>query len=259
MKKFLLTTAAVTFAAVSAQAADLRPAYKAPPVVAPAPVMTWTGCYLGAGGGYGFSNSEDSSWDTTTGLLRGLGNTNGGRGWFATVGGGCDYQVLPNWVIGAFADVDFASISGDASGFTAAGAVVGEEKLDRSWAAGGRVGYLPFAQLLAYVSGGFTQAHYKDLTYLTAAGGVATAVRPDRDYSGWFIGSGYEYNLGWLPGLTWKTEYRFADYGSATDTLLTPAGALTTTAVDSHKYVHTVRSELVYRFNWGGAPVVAKY
>ena len=29
-------------------------------------------------------------------------------------------------------------------------------------------------------------------------------------------------------------------------------------AIDSHKYVHTVRSELVYRFNWGG-PVVAKY
>jgi len=27
---------------------------------------------------------------------------------------------------------------------------------------------------------------------------------------------------------------------------------------DSHKWVQTVRSELVYRFNWGG-PLLAKY
>ena len=34
--------------------------------------------------------------------------------------------------------------------------------------------------------------------------------------------------------------------------------ALTGNCSDSHMCIHTVRSKLVYRFNWGG-PVVAKY
>ncbi len=67
-------------------------------------------------------------------------------------------------------------------------------------------------------------------------------------YNGWFIGSGYEYKLDWLPGLFWKTEYRFADYGSRTNDFLrsTRRGD----SVDSHKFIQTIRSELVYRFNF---------
>ena len=41
--------------------------------------------------------------------------TNGGRGWFGTVQGGCDYQFAGpygNWVIGAFGDYDFSNIHG---------------------------------------------------------------------------------------------------------------------------------------------------
>ena len=70
-------------------------------------------------------------------------------------------------------------------------------------------------------------------------------------YSGWFLGSGYEYGIAWLPvqGLFWKTEYRFADYsGDTVPIIVTASGAPTALSVDSHKYVHTVRSELVWRF-----------
>ena len=78
-------------------------------------------------------------------------------------------------------------------------------------------------------------------------------------YDGWFIGTGYEYGLGFLPGLFWKTEYRFADYGNENSPVLTLAGApLAGNFVESEKRVHTVRSELVWRFNFGG-PVVARY
>ena len=60
-------------------------------------------------------------------------------------------------------------------------------------------------------------------------------------------------------GLSWKTEYRFADYGTDRLALFFPAnGAPTGDTVDSHKYTHTVRSEIVWRFNFGG-PVVARY
>jgi len=55
-----------------------------------------------------------------------------------------------------------------------------------------------------------------------------------------------------LPGLFWKTEYRFAQY--ETDSLpltVYSTGAATTRSIDSTKYVQTIRSELVWRFNWG--------
>jgi hypothetical protein len=70
-------------------------------------------------------------------------------------------------------------------------------------------------------------------------------------YTGWFIGTGYEYALGFFPGLFWKTEYRFSDYG--TDRVALLAGARDTgDSFDQRKCVQTVRSELVWRFNWGG-------
>jgi outer membrane immunogenic protein len=76
---------------------------------------------------------------------------------------------------------------------------------------------------------------------------------------GYFIGAGDEYALSFLPGLFWKTEYRFSQFDTATNPLrITATGALTGDSMDSKKWVQTIRSELVYRFNWGG-PVVAKY
>jgi outer membrane immunogenic protein len=62
-----------------------------------------------------------------------------------------------------------------------------------------------------------------------------------------------------MPGLFWKTEYRVSEFNRVTNPILfTATGLPTGTSEDSKKWVQTVRSELVYRFNWGG-PVVAKY
>src|SRR5205807_7006134 len=62
MKKILLGSVATgaLVAAGSASAADLgpRPAYKAAPMVAPVPVFSWTGCYVGAHGGWGWSKNN---------------------------------------------------------------------------------------------------------------------------------------------------------------------------------------------------------
>jgi outer membrane immunogenic protein len=60
-----------------------------------------------------------------------------------------------------------------------------------------------------------------------------------------------------LPGLFWKTEYRFADYGKEQVNVLVDNSRIADT-LDAHKYVYTVRSELVWRFNFGG-PVAARY
>jgi outer membrane immunogenic protein len=57
MKKFLLTTAALLISAGAASAADLaaRPYTKAPPPIVE-PGINWSGFYIGAMGGYGWSD-----------------------------------------------------------------------------------------------------------------------------------------------------------------------------------------------------------
>src|ERR1035437_5034321 len=233
MKKLAIAITAVAAFTGSAVAADM-------PVKAPyiAPVVTaynWTGCYVGAGGGYGMYN-QDISADTSGYFASGSETvTLGGRGWFGTAQVGCDYQVMPSIVIGAFGDYDFGSITGHIWNV--------DEKISSSWSAGGRIGWVALPNLLAYVSGGYTQARFDQINIFHGGAYV-----PATTYGGWFLGSGYEYGLGFMPGLFWKTEYRFADYQAQTVPIVYTDGS--TDSFDSHKYVQTIRSELVYRFNW---------
>ena len=63
------------------------------------------------------------------------------------------------------------------------------------------------------------------------------------------MGTGEEYALSILLGLFWKTEYRFSVLDCVTkQTYFTARNAYAI----ADEEVHTVRSELVYRFNWGG-------
>ena len=64
---------------------------------------SWTGCYVGAGGGYGMCESGDAAVPRQRSASA-IANDNGGRGWFGTVQVGCDYQIGSNIVIGAFGD-----------------------------------------------------------------------------------------------------------------------------------------------------------
>jgi opacity protein-like surface antigen len=257
MTRIAFCSAAVTLLAISsAGAADVRMPRKAP---APAPVATgynWTGCYLGAGGGYGMWNQQNRMVEADTGMPITHDLTAGGRGWFGTVQGGCDYQVNSNIVIGAFADHDFGSIKGTMT--TPDLPAQGESKLKRSWAAGGRLGWLPFAQqhLMVFVSAGYTEASFGrvDLFDLNPAPQPQNFYLDRHTARGWFVGTGYEYAIAWFPRLTWKTEYRFADYDrERIPTRLVGNGLALDESLDSHKYVQTVRSALVWRFGSAGA------
>jgi outer membrane immunogenic protein len=244
-------TAVSLMLAGTAAAADLR---RPMPVKAPAPApvaaYNWTGCYVGAGGGYGMFNQEITPFNGP--IQAWTSHDNGGRGWFGTVQVGCDYQVTSNIVIGAFADYDFSGIKGDIT--INPFLYGGEEKLKWSWAAGGRIGFIPFAQqqFMVFVSGGYTQARFGAVDLHT--NGAPNGLQLDKHtYSGWFLGSGYEYAFVWFPGFTWKTEYRFADYSTDNVPIIFAANGIPTgLSIDSHKYVQTIRSELVWRFNFGG-------
>lgn len=262
MKKLLLASlATVALASTAAFGADLpvkAPVYKAPP----APVTSWTGCYLDAGFGYGMYNQDHfaESGPPLTGAFvpEEISSTSGGRGWLGRFGGGCDYQVSSSWLIGAFADYDVMDLKGTLEDF----GLEGNEKESSAWSAGGRLGYLVTPSLLTYVSGGYTQTHFGSAGLFTAVGGAATPFTlASQTYDGWFIGGGTEYALtGIVPiqGLFWRTEYRYSSFQSRDVPLIPSTPLFAGEFLHTTKDTQTITSSIVWRFNWGG-PVVARY
>ncbi len=248
---------ALALASGSASAVDLYP-MKTP---APAPI-SWTGCYADAGVGYGMWN-QDHNVETSALAAESGTTTDGGRGWLGRLGAGCDYQLSSSIVVGAFGDYDWMGLNGtnnlDLSSTTAGFAgVQGTEKETGAWSVGARIGYLITPRLLSYFDAGYTQTRFGQVNYNnndSSVGPIGSATGlslPATTYKGWFIGGGTEYalNMAWLPiqGLFWRNEYRFDSYASRDIPL---AG---TTGVSEHadKYVQTITTGVVWKFNFGG-------
>jgi outer membrane immunogenic protein len=255
--KFVLTALAAGLLAVPAMAADMRapaPMLTKAPMMAPA--YSWTGCYIAGGAGYGMWNQDyfmesDPAHVSVSPTL-----TGGGRGWFGTVSGGCDYQVNSTIVIGAFADGDWGSIKG--TWLHQQANVQGSETEKSAWSAGGRIGWLVSPTFLTYVNAGYTQARFGQIDLFSTVSSTGplnlnTHIGANT-YNGWFLGSGAEYALSFipLPGIFWRSEYRFSSYRAADLSIVSSITGLPTgVAINSEKFVQTVRSELVWRFNFG--------
>jgi outer membrane immunogenic protein len=262
MKKLVLALTALAAFSGSATAADLaaRPYTKAP-MMAAAP--NWTGFYIFGGAGGGIWDA-DSNVRTNPGALAITRDQRlGGDGWFGTVGAGYDWQFNGPWVAGIFADGQFGSIRGSLS--DPFNGWEGREKLRTSWAAGVRVGYLVAPNVYSYVNGGYSGSEWSgaNLSSILAGGGPVVATTPSFHRDGWFIGGGVENSLNIFgiaaPGWFMKTEYRAAYYNRITLPETFVGGVLTGESATFKPLVQTVSTSLVYRFNWGGAPLVAKY
>jgi outer membrane immunogenic protein len=269
MKTALIASVVLgALAASSAMAADMSvkaPILKAPP---PAPVYNWTGCYLDAGVGYGMWNQDHSTTTAFGGVpnIDTVETTGGGRGWLGRVGAGCDYQVSSSWVIGILGDYDFMNLRGSMDPLLVGGPGRGgfpleaDEKESSAWAVGARLGYLITPTVLTYVDGGWTQTRFDQMNLVTNLGVATTTAFPAHTYSGWFLGSGFEYAFTWLPinGLFIRTEYRYSTYrkddlGAFNVTTGAPAGnAGLGDVLHASKQVQTATTSLVWRFNWGG-------
>lgn len=252
MKKLALALTAVAVFSAPALAADMAPRYAK---AAPAPVAyvpSWTGCYIGGGLGYGMYNTESTQVVAATGVFAVTQGTGGGRGYFGNVQGGCDYQFGGNWVVGAFGDYSFMDVDGDHIGVPATTGV-GSLKQDSAWAVGGRIGYLVTPSFLTYFSGGWTQTKFNQVNYNNFVTLLPNGSSlPGTTYNGWFLGSGFEYALGFLPGLYLKTEYRFSEFDRKQITnTATATGLPLATAEVVKPYTQSVLTSLVYRFNWG--------
>jgi outer membrane immunogenic protein len=168
MKKLVLALTAIAALTGSALAADLAPApaYTKAPVM-PAPVANWTGFYVFGGGGGGLWSADTYTLNPTTGnCVLCAHQTQGGSGYFGTVGAGFDWQFNNSWVAGIFADGQFGSLKGtiqDQSPF-----FVGQEKLRDTWAVGARLGYLVAPNVYSYVNAGYTGSDWSGTTMLLA-------------------------------------------------------------------------------------------
>ena len=254
MIRTVLFASSIALALVSgsALAADLS-ARGAPVPAAP----SWTGCYIDGGVGYGMWN-QDHYTETSSLVAESTVTIDGGRGWLGRVGAGCDYQLSPSIVVGAFGDYDWMGLSGT-SNLNLAGTTIGlsgvegSEEETNAWSVGARAGYLITPRLLSYFVGGYAQTTFGQVNYNNGATGAATGLSiPATTYKGWFIGGGTEYALtmAWVPiqGLFWRNEYRFDSYSSRDIPLV---GA---TGVSEHadKFVQTATTGIVWKFNFGG-------
>ena len=249
MKKFVLALAATGAFTGSALAADMapRPYTKAPAMVAAAP--SWTGCYIGAGWGYGMLDDE-----RTTNSSSHPPSTSAAKGWLGTVGGGCDYQFnsatpFGPIVVGVFGDYDPSDIKGN-YGDPFNSSHFATQKLSHAWYVGGRAGVLVTPSVLTYVSGGWTGARIDQINILNSNGSPRGLYLPQQDANGWFLGSGFEYAFTFLPvkGLFWKNEYRYSSYGSYTQNYIHSNGLPGSAAVNNSVNVQTITTSLVWRF-----------
>jgi len=259
MKKVLLALTALAAFTGSASAADLgaRPYVKAP-MVAPAP--NWTGFYIFGGAGGGIWDAD--SHTNFLGVPNTIDQRVGGDGWFGTVGIGYDWQFGGGWVAGIFGDGQFGSLKGNINdqlfGLT------GRIKMEDAWAGGVRLGYLIAPNVLSYVNGGYSGSQWSGAGLTNLAGTPAGVHTDSFNRNGWFVGGGVENNLNIFginaPGWFMKTEYRAAYLDSKRlQERFDGTNTLVGQDITFKPFVQTISTSLVYRFNWGGAPIAAKY
>jgi outer membrane immunogenic protein len=254
MKKLLLGTVAgvALLAGGSANAADLPvKAYKAPPIVAPPPVLSWTGCYIGGnvGEGKGFERFHDNtSFNTGFGHTTFFGGTAafvGSRSditnsFSGIVGGGqigCNYQFYSSWVVGIEGMWDGTNMRGSN---VVEGPLVPFDlgngtfvpldthalvntKVDWLASITGRIGYT-WNQMMVYGKGGVAWARFKhdvetdtvlapfDDGFLRVPFGLGPQFEQTDTRTGWTAGFGLEWHF--APNVTAFVEYDYYGFGS---------------------------------------------
>jgi len=288
MKRILLASVAALGLAGTASAADL--AVRAP--IAPVPLFTWTGCYLGINGGWIGGRDEyassrrvlypfgDIATPADNALLSHSYSSDQSDG---TFGGqfGCQYQA--GWlVLGGEWDANWSGLKEDnyfafgpisapstPLGFWPARTELTHKQLDWFSTARVRVGAAWWDRVLLYATGGvamgaldaYTQVdHTLPFSFNPTGPDFFGAYRENK--IGWTVGGGFE----WAFAANWtaKAEFLYLDFGSFD--YISPAvpfnvtGRAYQTSIDAKEYV--ARVGINYLFHLGPpavAPVYARY
>jgi outer membrane immunogenic protein len=284
MKRTLGAAAvALSFSGI-AGAADL--AVKAP-LLTPLPGFSWTGIYLGVGGGTGWGNKE-YTWDQDAtvaaiaaqmqnpGLLPHLGVTQGSHpisgGFF---GGQLGGNLQAGWaVFGLQADAHWSDIEGHGSCFDAGALATGgisfacRDKVTSFGTITGRVG-VAVDRALIYAKGGWAwergQQSVNPSAPFNVMGGndplaSITASSSSQSRVGWTVGAGVEYAF----AQHWSAfiEYDYLDFGTRDESsthLLSlpnsvPASFVLPIQTNVTQHFNAVKAGLNYKFDWWAYP-----
>ena len=219
MRLIILTSAASLLAMTSAFAADAYAPSSLKDTSASPVVYNWTGFYLGANVGGGWSQLDSSTTfdSVNAGFDPGdsvtLRHTNAASG---IVGGG---QAGFNWQTGSFllgVESDFGFIGVSQTRDIVSGSIGGTgfglgTTQDGGFLADvtGRAGYVS-GPALFYVKGGWAYLDGKAAIHISPAiDGVGAS---KTGFGGWTLGGGIEYALS--PAWSIKGEYQYFDFGS---------------------------------------------
>jgi outer membrane immunogenic protein len=242
MKKVLLGSVALVALSLgtsAAFAAEKRvPAYTPPPP--PAPVYTWSGCYAGASAGYSIGNSQHFATEGSTFSDPTFANNRIPAGTAITdkfdlsgfIGGfqgGCNWQ-WGVWVFGIEGDGSATNKSGQGPELPlvplnpASANWVSETQERWLVTARGRLGLSGWGwwgdKTMVYVTGGAAWAKIDASEWVFASnltGPIRTGHQESNTRSGWTVGGGIEYAVGY--GWSVKSEFlyvKFDDYTTFT-------------------------------------------
>ena len=229
MKTLLrISAATLALAAAPAFAADVIESIPTPPVAIEVP-FTWTGAYVGGQVGYLGASDDDADGieiigvdDDDDGEIDVIGGDIDGDGFIGGIHAGYNYQFGSGLVLGAYADIDFASVDVDIDG-------VADDVADVNYVARGmaKVGY-GVGRALVYGQAGVA---FVDIDL--------DGTDDDLDSTGYALGAGVDYAL--TDNVILGADYLYHNFSVFDD-----AGGLDTSDLDLD--AHTVRAKFSYKF-----------
>jgi outer membrane immunogenic protein len=224
----LLTSAAVVGLSQAASAADMnvKAAY-----VAPAPVPTWTGFYIGVHGGAGWQSAP--SWSAVNPNFPAVGfapQTLTGSPGMGAVGGlqlGYNYQFSPAWVVGVEGDFSWTSLGDNRTTRTGTPASIAgglpppvtvsmSENTEWLASARGRIGFTGWLNnTLLFATGGvaWTGREYNAATFDTLNGNAHQLATSNTTKSGWVVGGGAEWQA--TTNILLRAEYLYYNFNGS--------------------------------------------
>src|SRR5262249_2970814 len=250
MRRSLALISAVSFIAFTqyASAADLprkAPAYTPPP---PAPILTWTGWYVGLNAGGIWANNSDFNNTATSfvvidtvadrAIARAMAagvplsfHTGNNAGFIG--GGQFGYNYQTGAVVWGFeTDIQGTSLRGSDSAFNRVPVGLGfgtndmaasaNSKLDVFGTLRARLGWTPSPTWLIYATGGLAYGHVEtNVAFVSHLNGCAncgpdpfTSASEDKWRAGWTAGGGVEWMF--APRWSFKVEGLYYDLGHVT-------------------------------------------
>jgi outer membrane immunogenic protein len=259
-RSFVLGVGVLALASVTIPAGAADMPMKAPPVAAPPPPFSWTGCYIGGNLGGKWGSIEGGARHDVAPLFPAgaLFPFDGDSETGFVYGGqiGCAWQT-GTFVWGIEGDFNGTDISADfvvPPGGGPLGLFLPGDRfsISNDWQASirGRLGWA-FDRFQIYATGGVAWANFNvDVALLPTLGTPGLIASRDNTLTGWTVGGGIEWAF--TPNWSLGVEYRFSQFDGDDNNFGTIPGTLVAFRSSAELETHELTARLNYRFNLFG-------